>query len=140
VYGPRDVEDRVVSKFVLNALRGHTIEVRGASEILDFTYSMDTAQGIALASTKTCRHDIYNITRCQDDPVTLELAAEQVVELVGQGRIEVMDRDMDFPKRGRLSIERARTDLGYDPDFDFSEGLPMYVDWVRSNYDKLFRY
>ena len=26
------------------------------------------------------------------------------------------------------------------PDFDFSEGLPMYVDWVRSNYDKLFRY
>jgi nucleoside-diphosphate-sugar epimerase len=72
--------------------------------------------------------------------VTLELAAEQVVELVGQGRIEVVDRDMDFPKRGRLSIERARTDLGYDPDFDFSEGLPMYVDWVRSNYDKLFRY
>ena len=140
VYGPRDVEDRVVSKFVLNALRGHTIEVRGASEILDFTYSMDAAQGIALASTKTCRHDIYNITRCQDDPVTLELAAEQVVELVGQGRIEVVDRDMDFPKRGRLSIERARTDLGYDPDFDFSEGLPMYVDWVRSNYDKLFRY
>jgi len=139
VYGPRDVEDRVLSKFVLNALRGKTIEVRGANEILDFTFVTDTAQGIALASTKTCKHDIYNITRCQDNPVTLKFAAEQVVELLGQGNIELVDRDENFPSRGRLDITRAVRDLDYNPKVDFAEGCQQYVEWMKSVYDTVYK-
>ena len=139
VYGPRDVEDRVLSKFVLNALRGNTIEVRGANEILDFTFVTDTAQGIALASTKTCNHDIYNITRCQDNPVTLKQAAEQVVELLGQGDIDLVDRDENFPSRGRLDITRAQQDLDYNPEVDFAEGCQLYVDWMKSVYDTVYK-
>ena len=60
VYGPRDVEDRVLSKFVLNAIRNKTLAVRGADEILDFTYVTDTAKGIALAAERDCKYDIYN--------------------------------------------------------------------------------
>ena len=139
VYGPRDVEDRVLSKFVLNALRGRTIEVRGANEILDFTFVTDTAQGIALASTKSCKHNIYNITRCQDSPVTLKFAAEQVVELLGQGNIELVDRDENFPSRGRLDIARARNDLDYNPGVDFAEGCQLYVEWMKSVYDTVYK-
>lgn len=130
VYGPRDVEDRVLSKFVLNSLRGEDLIVRGPDEILDFTYSLDTAQGIFLAATKECKHDTYNITRCQKTPVTLKHAADSVVELTGKGKVEVTERDLNFPSRGRLSIERARNDLGYEPSFDFDEGLRLYVDWM----------
>lgn len=139
VYGPRDVEDRVLSKFVLNSLRGEDLTVRGPDEILDFTYSMDTAQGIALAATKTCSHDIYNITRCQDDAITLKRAADSVVALTGKGRVVVEDRDLNFPSRGRLSIDRARNDLGYEPSFDFDEGLRLYVDWVLKHHDTIFK-
>ena len=139
VYGPRDVEDRVLSKFVLNALRGKTIEVRGANEILDFTFVTDTAQGIALASTKSCKHDIYNITRCQDNPVTLKFAAEQVVELLGQGNIELVDRDENFPSRGRLDIARAQQDLDYNPKVDFAEGCQLYVEWMKPVYDTVYK-
>lgn len=139
VYGPRDVEDRVLSKFVLNALRGKTIEVRGANEILDFTFVTDTAQGIALAATKTCKHDIYNITRCQDNPVTLKFAAEQVVELLGKGDIDLVDRDENFPSRGRLDITRAVRDLDYNPKVDFAEGCQQYVEWMKSVYDTVYK-
>ena len=45
VYGPLDVEDRVVSKFLLNAMRGNTIQVRGSDQELDFTYVSDAAEG-----------------------------------------------------------------------------------------------
>ena len=38
VYGELDVEDRVVSKFVLGAIRGQTLKVNGPDEVLDFTY------------------------------------------------------------------------------------------------------
>jgi len=139
VYGPRDVEDRVLSKFVLNAIRGETLKVRGADEILDFTYVTDTAKGIALAATKDCKHDIYNITRCESMPITLHMAARKVVELLGQGDIELVDRDLNFPSRGRLDITRARTDLEYDPTVDFAEGCREYVNWVRSYYDTVYK-
>jgi nucleoside-diphosphate-sugar epimerase len=139
VYGPRDVEDRVLSKFVLNAIRGNTIEVRGADEVLDFTYVSDTAQGIALAATKSCKYDIYNITRCESNPITLHMAAKQIVELLGKGDIELVDRDQNFPSRGRLDITRAIRDLDYNPTVDFAEGCGEYVKWVRSVYDTVYK-
>lgn len=139
VYGHNDVEDRVLSKFVLNAIRGKTIEVRGANEILDFTYVTDTAKGIALVALEECKHNIYNITRCQEEPVTLKQAAEQVVELVGQGDIELEDRDLNFPSRGRLDITRAQQDLGYRPTVDFADGCQQYVDWMLKHYDSIYK-
>ena len=51
VYGPLDVEDRVVSKFMLTAMRGGVLRVNGANETLDFTYVDDAADGIVAAAT-----------------------------------------------------------------------------------------
>jgi nucleoside-diphosphate-sugar epimerase len=133
VYGPRDVEDRVLSKFVLGALRGEVLKVKGATEILDFTYSTDTAQGIALAATKACKYDIYNITRCESKPITLEKAALTVIDQVGGGMLELLDRDLSFPSRGRLDTTRAIRDLGYTATVDFNAGCQQYVDWVKLN-------
>jgi len=133
VYGPRDVEDRVLSKFVLGALRGETLEVRGATEILDFTYSTDVADGIALAATKACKYDIYNITKCETNPITLEKAALTAIDLAGRGSIKLMERDWDFPSRGRLDNTRAIRDLGHKPIINFKTGCKQYVDWVKAH-------
>ena len=133
VYGPRDVEDRVLSKFVLGALNNDTLAVRGADEVLDFTYVTDTAQGIALASTKDCKYDIYNVTRCELLPVTLAQAATTVIDIVGRGGWLEYNKDPNFPSRGRLSIARARTDLGYEPRVDFEQGCRQYIEWMKDN-------
>jgi nucleoside-diphosphate-sugar epimerase len=133
VYGPRDVEDRVLSKFVLGALNNDTLKVRGVDEILDFTYVTDTAQGIALASTKDCKHAIYNITRCELLPITLAQAATQVIDIVGKGHWVEYAKDPNFPSRGRLCIARARTDLGYEPKVDFVQGCKQYIKWMKDN-------
>jgi len=133
VYGPRDVEDRVLSKFVIGALNNDTLAVRGADEVLDFTYVTDTAQGIALASTKDCKYDIYNVTRCELLPITLAQAATTVVDIVGRGGWLEYNKDPNFPSRGRLSIARARTDLGYEPRVDFEQGCRQYIEWMKDN-------
>jgi nucleoside-diphosphate-sugar epimerase len=65
--------------------------------------------------------------------VTLKFAAEQVVELLGKGDIDLVDRDENFPSRGRLDITRAQKDLDYNPEVDFTDGCRKYVDWVRTN-------
>ena len=138
VYGPRDVEDRVLSKFVVGAINNETLSVRGVDEILDFTYVTDTAQGIALASTKDCKHAIYNITRCELLPVTLAQAATTVIDIVGKGHWVEYAKDPNFPSRGRLCIARARTDLGYEPKVDFEQGCKQYVDWMKAN-DSIYK-
>lgn len=132
VYGPLDVEDRVVAKFMLAAMRGGTLKVNGAAETLDFTYVEDAADGIVAAATRImARNNTYNITKSHS--VTLLEAAEMIVEMVGRGTIEVRDKDIDFPSRGSLNIDRARTILSYDPKIDVKEGFRAYYDWLDNS-------
>lgn len=132
VYGPLDVEDRVVAKFMLTAMRGETLRVNGASETLDFTYVDDAADGIVAAATRIMsRNSTYNITKSHS--VSLLEAAEMIVKIVGEGEIEVRDKDADFPSRGALNIDRARTILGFDPKVDVEEGFRKYYDWLSTS-------
>ena len=134
VYGEWDVEDRVVSKFMTMAMRGETLKVKGADEVLDFTYVEDTAQGIVLAATNDrANGQVYNITRSDQQQYTLKDAAELAIRIAGKGSLEVADRDLSFPKRGRLSIMKAQRDLGYDPQVGVEEGFQRYYDWYSQN-------
>jgi UDP-glucose 4-epimerase len=131
VYGPLDVEDRVISKFILTAMRGGTIKVNGASETLDFTYVDDAADGIVAATLSNHVNKTYNITKSHSK--TLLAAAELAVKIVGQGTIEVRDKDADFPSRGALNITAARQDLGFDPKVDIDEGFQIYYEWLKDS-------
>ena len=132
VYGPLDVEDRVVAKFMLAAMRGHTLKVNGASETLDFTFVDDAADGIVAATTRImARNNTYNITKSHS--VSLLEAAEMIVNIVGKGTIETRDKDADFPSRGALNIDRAKTILGFDPKVDVEQGFREYYDWLSNS-------
>jgi UDP-glucose 4-epimerase len=132
VYGPLDVEDRVVAKFMLQAMRGGVLRVNGAAETLDFTYVDDAADGIVAAATRImCRNMVFNITKSHS--VTLLEAAEMIVKIVGRGEIETRDKDADFPSRGALNIDRARVILGYDPRVDVEQGFREYYDWLSNS-------
>ena len=132
VYGPLDVEDRVISKFLLAALRGEVLRVKGAAETLDFTFVDDAADGIVAAALRDqANNNTYNITKSHSH--TLLQAAELAVSIVGSGRIEVQDRDQDFPSRGSLNIDAARQDLGFNPQVDIEQGFEIYHDWLRQS-------
>jgi len=131
VYGPMDVEDRVVSKFLLAAIRGETIQVNGPNEELDFTYIDDAADGIAMASTSDNTDNMtYNITR--GSKRTLLEAAELAVLIAGNGTIQVNDRDDSFPSRGQLNITRAQNDFGFTPAVNIEEGFNEYYAWLTN--------
>jgi len=132
VYGEYDVEDRVVSKFLLTAMRNGVIKVNGANETLDFTYVEDAADGIvAAALSANTNNKTYNITKSHSR--TLLDAAKLAVKIVGQGTIEVRDKDADFPSRGALNIDAARRDFGYDPKVDVEEGFQRYYEWLNNS-------
>jgi nucleoside-diphosphate-sugar epimerase len=132
VYGPLDVEDRVIAKFMLTAMRGATLKVNGAGETLDFTYVEDAADGIVAASlSSNTDNKTYNITKSHSR--SLLDAAQLAVKIVGKGSIEVRDKDADFPSRGALNIDAARRDFGYDPKVDVEEGFQKYYEWLSTS-------
>ena len=131
VYGPLDVEDRVISKFILTAMRGGVIKVNGATETLDFTYVDDAADGIVAATVSNHINKTYNITKSHSR--TLLEAAQLAVKIVGSGTIEVRDKDADFPSRGALNITAARHDLGFDPKIDINKGFQIYYEWLKNS-------
>ena len=132
VYGEYDVEDRVVSKFMLTAMRGGILKVNGAGETLDFTYVEDTAKGITQATlSENTKNKTYNITKSHS--YTLLDAAVLAVKIAGKGTIECKDKDADFPSRGALNIDAARQDFGYDPQVDVEEGFYKYHKWFMES-------
>jgi UDP-glucose 4-epimerase len=137
VYGPLDVEDRVVAKFMLTAMRGGNLRVNGAGETLDFTYVDDAAEGIvAAALSTTTSNQTYNITRGRGE--NLLHAAELAVRIAGRGTIEINDKDGAFPSRGSLNIDAAVRDFGYSPTVDIAQGFQEYYEWLsKSSYWKI---
>ena len=136
VYGPLDVEDRVISRFMITALRGGILKVNGAKETLDFTYVDDAARGISAAAlAPDAANRTYNITKSHSH--SLLDAAQLAIRIAGQGTIEVRDRDKDFPSRGALNIDAARRDFGFDPRVDVEQGFQAYHDWLK---DSLHRF
>ena len=132
VYGPLDVEDRVIAKFMLTAMRGGVLKVNGANETLDFTYVEDAADGIvAAALSDNTDNKTYNITKSHSR--SLLDAANLAVSLAGKGEIDVRDKDADFPSRGALSIDAARRDFGFDPKVDVEEGFQKYYEWLNNS-------
>jgi nucleoside-diphosphate-sugar epimerase len=132
VYGPLDVEDRVISKFMLTAMREGVLKVNGAGETLDFTYVEDAADGIvAAALSSNTNNKTYNITKSHSR--SLLDAAKLAVQIVGKGSIEVRDKDSDFPSRGALNIDNARKDFGFDPKVDVEEGFQKYYEWLNNS-------
>lgn len=134
VYGPLDVEDRVLSKFLLNAMRGQDLVVHGEHEVLDFSYVEDVAWGITNASISTNTvNKTYNITRNSPDQNSLLDAAKLAAHIVGKGNVVIHPKNVDYPSRGKLSSELAKQDFEYNPYVDLENGLECYYKWLADS-------
>lgn len=130
VYGPLDVEDRVISKFLIAAMRDEVIHVRGAQELLDFTFVDDTVSGIlGAALSDQALNQTYNVTRGRSR--TLLEAAQIAVNIAQKGRIEIHPADKDFPSRGQLNISKAQKHFGFNPQIDIEQGFKTYYEWLE---------
>jgi nucleoside-diphosphate-sugar epimerase len=132
VYGPGDVEDRVVSKFLLGAMRNDTLQINGVKEMLDFTFVGDAADGIATAAVSEYTDNrTYNISK--GNGRRLLDAANLAIQIVGRGKVQVNDPDINFPNRGQMNITRAHNDFGYYPSVNIEQGFTEYFDWLKES-------
>jgi len=133
-YGPRMRPDdgRVVSNFVIQALRGEPLTIYGdGSRTRSFTYVDDLIDGVmSLMAVET--FEPVNLGNPNEFTI-LELA-RTVLRLTGSAST-IVHRPLpeDDPARRRPDIGRARQLLGWQPRIGLEEGLRRMIDAYRAD-------
>jgi dTDP-glucose 4,6-dehydratase len=132
-YGPRmrPGDGRVVSNFIVQALRGEPLTVYGdGSQTRSFCYASDLIDGI-VRLFKSDRSDPTNIGNPNE--FTVRQLAEAVLRLTGsKSVIESRPLPTDDPKVRQPDITVARTVLGWEPQIQLEEGLRRTIAFFRA--------
>lgn len=132
-YGPRMQENdgRVVSNFVVQALRGIPLTVYGeGSQTRSFCYVSDLVEGLMrlMNGEHTGPINLGN----PDEYTILELA-KKVQELVNPNtELKYEPLPQDDPKQRKPDITKAKTLLGWQPTIPLEEGLKQTIEDFRS--------
>ena len=130
VYGPTDMNNRVSQIFIERAQKGQTIKIQGKDEKLDFTFVEDLANGCILAATKKNGvNETFNITYGKAE--TLYKFVIILSKHFRKLKYKIVKRDSFRPKRGTLSINKAKRLLNYKPIYNLEKGIKKYLNFVN---------
>jgi UDP-glucuronate decarboxylase len=144
-YGPRMLENdgRVVSNFIVQALKGEELTIYGTGEqTRSFCYVDDLVEGMIRlmnvgqdASGEFDVHDPVNVGNPGE--FTMRELAEEVARAVGrEAHTRHCPLPQDDPKQRRPDITRARKLLGWEPTVPLREGLARTVEYFAERIGK----
>ena len=132
-YGPRMLEDdgRVVSNFIVQALRGEPLTLYGEGEqTRSFCYVDDLVEGLIKLMNTDGLHDPINLGNPGE--FTIKQLAEEVQTICGTNTgFKYLPLPQDDPKQRQPNITRAQKHLHWNPTIPLREGLEKTVDDFR---------
>src|SRR5438445_1698067 len=133
-YGPRmhPADGRVVSNFIIQALKGEPISIYGdGSQTRSFCYVDDLIEGmIRLMDTGPAVTGPINIGNPNE--FTIRELAEKVIALTGsKSKIVKHPLPTDDPRQRQPNISKAKELLDWEPKVLLDEGLSLTIDYFR---------
>ena len=133
-YGPRMAADdgRVVSNFIVQALRGEDLTVYGdGSQTRSFCYADDLVEGfIRLMNSDDSITGPINMGNPGE--FTMIELAEKVLRLTGsKSKLIHMPLPQDDPKQRRPDISKAKQLLNWEPTIALEQGLERTIEYFR---------
>ncbi len=133
-YGPRMAENdgRVVSNFILQALKGEDITVYGKGEqTRSFCYVTDLIEGIV--SMMECEGFTGPVNLGNPSETSILEFAERIIELTGSSsKIVYKPLPADDPQQRQPDIRLAGEKLGWIPRIAVDDGLQKTIDYFVS--------
>jgi len=136
-YGPRMLEDdgRVVSNFIVQALRGEQLTIYGTGEqTRSFCYVDDLVEGLIRLMDREAIHDPVNLGNPGEFTIK-ELAAEVARACGLRAEIKHYPLPQDDPRQRKPDITRAQQLLGWQPTIPLQEGLARTVAYFAGRRD-----
>ncbi|MBN1441384.1 MAG: SDR family oxidoreductase [Planctomycetes bacterium] len=132
-FGPRMALDdgRVVSNFIVQALRGEDITVYGdGTQTRSFCYVDDLIEGLIRLMDQ--EETVGPVNLGNPEEITVRELADRVVECAGsQSKIVQKDLPSDDPRQRRPDISRAKEILRWSPKISLEAGLPRTVEYFK---------
>ena len=132
-YGPRMLEDdgRVVSNFIVQALRGEPLTLYGeGDQTRSFCYVDDLVEALIKLMNVADVHDPVNLGNPGE--FTIKQLAEEVVKICdSKSGVKYLPLPEDDPKQRKPDISRAQTLLGWNPTIPLNEGLQKTVSYFK---------
>jgi UDP-glucuronate decarboxylase len=133
-YGPKMQADdgRVVSNFIVQALRGESLTIFGdGSQTRSFCYIDDMVDGlISLMNSSPEVTGPINLGN-PGEFTMLELAKQVLALTDSDSPVQHLPLPADDPVRRKPDISRAKEVLGWEPTVPLHEGLARTVDYFR---------
>jgi UDP-glucuronate decarboxylase len=134
-YGPKmDPDDgRVVSNFIVQALRGEDITIYGdGSQTRSFQYVDDLIKGmVAMMENKDNFVGPVNLGNPGEFTIG-ELANKVVALIASKSKIVYKDLPKDDPKKRKPDINLAKEKLSWEPAVPLEEGLPRTISYFKN--------
>ena len=133
VYGPRQRPDLAIHAFTRSIDEGRAIPRFGdGSTRRDYTYIDDIMQGMmACLNYDGPLCDVFNIGESQT--TTLNDLIGQIERALGkEATIHALPEQPGDVPLTYANIDKARAQLGYNPQTKIAEGIPRFVEWYRS--------
>lgn len=128
-YGPNMHENdgRVVSNFIVQALKGTDITIYGSgNQTRSFCYCDDLVDGMIRLMNKPNLHDPVNIGNPGE--FTMNELAKKVIEFTGsKSKIVYKPLPQDDPEKRKPDISKAKKELGWEPKVPLNEGLKKTI-------------
>jgi UDP-glucuronate decarboxylase len=128
-YGPRMLEDdgRVVSNFIVQALRGQPLTLYGEGlQTRSFCYVDDLVEGLIRLMNTDDLHDPINLGNPGE--FTIKQLAEEVMSICGSGSgFAHLPLPADDPRQRKPDITKAQTLLNWNPTIPLRQGLEKTV-------------
>jgi UDP-glucuronate decarboxylase len=135
-YGERMLENdgRVVSNFIVQALRGDDLTVYGdGSQTRSFCYVSDLVDGIIRLMNAEADDIHLPVNLGNPGEFTMNELANEVAKATGKDiEIKYLPLPQDDPKQRKPNIERAKKLLNWEPKVPLAEGLKKTVNYFAN--------
>jgi dTDP-glucose 4,6-dehydratase len=133
-YGPRQYPEKLIPLCVLNALHGDPLPVYGdGRQVRNWLYVEDFCRAIHTVLLRGLPGEAYNVGG-PDECENLHVV-KRILDLTGRDE-SLIEHIRDRPghdRRYSLSSDKLRSELGWEPQVRFAEGLERTVEWYRAN-------
>ncbi|HZC06042.1 MAG TPA: UDP-glucuronic acid decarboxylase family protein [Ktedonobacterales bacterium] len=138
-YGPNSQlnDGRMIPNFITQALSHQPLTVHGdGSQTRSICYVDDLVDGLMRALfTEHTTGQVYNLGNPEEQ--TIREWAQRIIRLCGSSsELTFEPKREDDPERRRPNIEKARSQLGWEPRVTPEDGLNRTIAWFRAEMER----
>ncbi len=142
-YGPKQHDEKLIPTIIRKALAGENIPIYGdGKNIRDWLFVMDHVKAINLVFHKGRSGETYNIGS-NNEKLNIDIA-HTICSILDQVRpkLQSYSRQITFvqdraghDRRYAIDATKIKTELGWQPETDFNQGICETIDWYIRKYE-----